>query len=174
MPSRRGGLGLATFYQTVVAWRDGVARAFRLAILRESSMSVTDLPALNATLNGLSALLLTGGYTMIRQRRIGAHRAFMIAAWVTSVMFLASYTVYHAFAGSKPYMGGGALRLVYFAVLVSHVVLAAAVLPLAIVTLTRALGRRFDAHARIARWTLPVWLYVSVTGVVVYLMLYRL
>ena len=118
------------------------------------------------------AVLLTCGYAMIRRRWIGAHRAFMIAAWVVSVMFLASYTVYHALAGSRPYPGGGTLRLVYFAILISHVVLAAAVLPLAIVTLVRALARRFEAHARIARWTLPVWLYVSATGVVVYWMLY--
>jgi putative membrane protein len=136
-------------------------------------MAISDLPVLNASLNGVSAVLLVGGYAMIRRRRIGGHRAFMIAAWVTSVMFLASYSVYHALAGSKPYTGGGALRLVYFAILVSHVLLAAAVLPLAITTLARALGRRFDAHARLARWTLPIWLYVSVTGVVVYLMLYR-
>jgi uncharacterized membrane protein YozB (DUF420 family) len=137
-------------------------------------MSISDLPALNASLNGVSAVLLASGYAMIRRRRIGSHRAFMIAAWATSVMFLASYTVYHAFAGSKPYTGGGALRPVYFAILLSHVVLAAAVLPLAITTLARALGRRFESHARLARWTLPIWLYVSVTGVVVYLMLYRL
>jgi uncharacterized membrane protein YozB (DUF420 family) len=136
-------------------------------------MTINDLPTLNAALNGTSAVLLSCGYAMIRQRRIGAHRAFMISAWVVSVMFLAAYTVYHAFAGSKPYSGGGTLRLVYFAVLISHVVLAAAVLPLAVTTLVRALARRFDAHARIARWTLPIWLYVSVTGVVVYLMLYR-
>jgi putative membrane protein len=136
-------------------------------------MTVHDLPALNATLNGISGLLLTGGYLMIRRRRIAAHRAFMIAAWIVSVMFLASYTVYHTFAGSRPYTGGGVLRAVYFAVLISHVVLAAVVLPLAITTLVRALGKKFDAHVRIARWTLPIWLYVSVTGVVVYVMLYR-
>ena len=135
-------------------------------------MSINDLPTLNAALNATSAVLLGCGYAMIRQRRIGAHRAFMIAAWVVSVMFLASYTVYHALAGSKPYPGGGTLRLVYFAILLSHIVLAASVVPLAITTLVRALARRFDAHARIARWTLPIWLYVSVTGVVVYWMLY--
>lgn len=137
-------------------------------------MSLHDLPTLNAALNATSAVLLTSGYLMIRRRRIGAHRALMIGAWVVSVMFLASYTVYHVFAGSKAYPGGGPLRLVYFAILISHVVLAAAVLPLAITTLVRALAGRFDAHRRIARWTLPVWMYVSVTGVVVYVMLYRL
>jgi putative membrane protein len=135
-------------------------------------MSVTDLSTLNAALNATAATLLACGYLMIRRRRIAAHRAFMIAAWVVSVMFLASYTVYHVFAGSRPYTGAGALRAVYFAILISHVTLAAAVLPLAITTLARALARRFDAHARLARWTLPIWLYVSVTGVVVYVMLY--
>ena len=135
-------------------------------------MTVNDLSTLNAALNATSAVLLTCGYLMIRGRRIGAHRAFMIGAWIVSVMFLASYTVYHALAGSKPYAGGGAWRAVYFAILVSHVLLAVAVVPLAIATLVRALARRFDAHARIARWTLPIWLYVSVTGVVVYVMLY--
>ena len=136
-------------------------------------MTVNDLPTLNAALNGTSAVLLTCGYLMIRGRRIGGHRAFMIGAWIVSVMFLASYTVYHAFAGSKPYAGGGAWRVFYFAILISHILLAVAVVPLAITTLVRALARRFDAHARIARWTLPIWLYVSVTGVVVYWMLYR-
>jgi putative membrane protein len=127
---------------------------------------------LNATLNGVSAVLLTSGYAMIRRRRINAHRAFMLAAWVTSMMFLASYTVYHALAGSRPYPGHGPARMVYFAILIPHVILAAAVLPLAIMTLARALGGRYSAHARLARWTLPIWLYVSVTGVIVYVMLY--
>lgn len=135
-------------------------------------MTVADLPTLNATLNGVSAVLLTSGYAMIRRRWITAHRAFMLAAWVTSMLFLASYTVYHAFAGSRPYPGHGMARMVYFVILISHVILAAAVLPLAITTLVRALAGRYPAHARIARWTLPVWLYVSVTGVVVYVMLY--
>lgn len=136
-------------------------------------MTVSDLPALNATLNGISALLLTGGYAMIRRRRVAAHRACMLAAWVTSMVFLASYSVYHAFAGSKPYPGQGSMRLVYFAILISHVVLAAAILPLAVTTLARALGGRYPAHASLARWTLPIWLYVSLTGVVVYVMLYH-
>jgi putative membrane protein len=135
-------------------------------------VTIADLPTLNATLNGVAALFLGGGYAMIRRRRIGAHRAFMLAAWVTSMLFLASYSVYHAVAGSKHYLGDGAARSIYFAILISHVVLAAAVLPLAIVTLARGLGGRHPAHARLARWTLPIWLYVSVTGVVVYLMLY--
>jgi putative membrane protein len=135
-------------------------------------LTVSDLPTLNATLNGVSAVLLGTGYTMIRKRRVAWHRAAMLAAWVTSMLFLASYTVYHAIAGSKAYHG--AARPVYFAILISHVILAAAILPLAIVTLARALGGRFPAHARLARWTLPIWIYVSITGVVVYVMLYRL
>jgi len=137
-------------------------------------VTVSDLPALNATLNGISGVLLTIGYVLIRQRRKRAHRAAMIAAFVTSGLFLVSYTIYHAQAGSRPFQGQGPIRTVYFTILISHVVLAAAVLPLAIVTLVRALRERFDAHARIARRTLPIWLYVSVTGVLVYLMLYQL
>jgi putative membrane protein len=136
-------------------------------------VTVADLPALNATLNGVAALFLVGGYAMIRRRRVSVHRAFMLAAWATSMLFLASYSVYHAFAGSRPYAGVGAARAVYFAILISHVVLAAAVVPLAVVTLARGLARRHPEHERLARWTLPIWLYVSVTGVVVYLMLYR-
>ena len=135
--------------------------------------ALTWLPTVNASLNALAALLLVAGFVMIRRGRVNAHRGFMIAAFTTSALFLVSYVIYHAGAGSKPFGGQGAVRLVYFAILVSHVVLAAAILPLAIVTLARALGGRFDRHAAIARWTLPVWLYVSVTGVVVYLMLYH-
>lgn len=131
------------------------------------------LPTLNASLNGLAALLLATGYVMIRRERVNAHRACMIAAFGTSALFLLSYVVYHASAGSRPFQGQGPIRLVYFAILVSHVVLAAAILPLAIMTLTRALKGRFDRHAALARWTLPIWLYVSVTGVVVYVMLYH-
>jgi uncharacterized membrane protein YozB (DUF420 family) len=137
-------------------------------------VTVSDLPALNATLNGISGVLLTIGYVLIRQRRERAHRAVMIAAFVTSALFLISYTIYHAQAGSRPFEGQGPIRTVYFTILISHVVLAAAVPPLALVTLVRALRERFDAHARIARRTLPIWLYVSVTGVLVYLMLYRM
>ncbi|RPJ70026.1 MAG: DUF420 domain-containing protein [Acidobacteria bacterium] len=137
-------------------------------------MTVSDLPAVNATLNAISAVLLTIGYLLIRQGRERAHRATMIAAFVTSGLFLVSYTIYHAQAGSRPFEGQGPIRTIYFAILISHVVLAAAVPPLAIVTLSRGLRERFDAHARIARRTLPIWLYVSVTGVLVYLMLYRM
>jgi len=136
-------------------------------------MQIADLPLVNATLNGIAAVLLTIGYAQIRARRRDVHRAFMIAAFVASALFLTSYTIYHARAGSRPFTGHGPARAVYFTILISHVVLATAVLPLALVTLFRALKGNFPAHARIARWTLPIWLYVSITGVVVYLMLYR-
>jgi len=135
---------------------------------------VSWLPTVNATLNALAALLLVAGYAMIRRGRRRAHRALMIAAFTTSALFLVSYVIYHAGAGSKPFEGRGTLRPIYFAILFSHVVLAAAILPLALVTLARALKGRFDRHAAIARWTLPIWLYVSVTGVAVYVMLYHL
>lgn len=136
-------------------------------------MHVSDLPALNATLNSIAAVLLLCGYVMIRQRRIAQHRACMLGAFATSALFLTSYLIYHANVGSKPFPGQGPIRIVYFALLISHVVLAAAILPLAIVTLRRGLMARYDRHRAIARWTLPLWLYVSVTGVVVYLMLYQ-
>ena len=136
-------------------------------------MSAADLPHLNAALNALSGALLTAGFLFIRRRRIGAHRACMIAAFCTSVLFLISYVTYHAQMGSRPFPGTGAVRALYFSVLIPHVVLAAAVLPLAIVTLRRGLARRDAMHRRIARITLPVWLFVSVTGVMVYVMLYH-
>lgn len=135
-------------------------------------MTIADLPAVNATLNAVSAILLIAGYLLIRQRRITEHRRIMLAAFATSAMFLVSYLVYHAHVGSRPFNGAGPIRTVYFTILVSHIILAAAILPLALITLSRALAARFDAHRRIARWTLPIWLYVSVTGVVVYVMLY--
>ncbi len=135
---------------------------------------VTDLPGVNATLNAISALLLSAGYFLIRTGRVGRHRACMLAACATSTLFLASYVVYHVNVGSVAFTGQGPVRIVYFTVLISHVVLAALILPLALVTLIRALQARFAAHAAIARWTLPLWMYVSVTGVVVYWMLYRM
>ena len=137
-------------------------------------MSISDLPLVNASLNGLATVLLIVGYVCIRQRRIAAHRAAMIAAFVTSVLFLISYLVYHAHTGSRPFPGRGSIRVVYFGILITHIVLAATIPPLAGVTLWRAYRRRFDRHMKIARWTLPLWLYVSVTGIVVYLMLYQL
>jgi uncharacterized membrane protein YozB (DUF420 family) len=137
-------------------------------------LTIADLPALNATLNGTSAVLLTIGYLLIRRGDVRRHKALMISACVVSTLFLLSYVIYHANVGSKPFQGRGPIRAVYFAILLTHVVLAAAIVPLALITLTRGLRARFDAHAAIARWTLPIWLYVSVTGVIVYLMLYRL
>jgi uncharacterized membrane protein YozB (DUF420 family) len=134
----------------------------------------SQLPALNAFLNGLSAIFLTIGYVLIRCRDMRRHRACMLAAFVTSALFLTSYLIYHAHVGSVPFPGQGPIRFVYFAILITHVILAAAILPLALVTLSRALSSRFDRHRRIARVTLPLWLYVSVTGVVIYLMVYRL
>jgi uncharacterized membrane protein YozB (DUF420 family) len=135
---------------------------------------IASLPALNATLNAIASVLLLCGYVMIRRRRIETHRKFMLAAFATSALFLVSYVVYHANIGSRPFTGQGPIRYVYFAILITHVVLAAAVLPMALITLTHALRERFDRHRRIARWTWPIWMYVSVTGVVVYLMLYRM
>ena len=137
-------------------------------------LEIQDLPTVNATLNGIAAILLVAGYLFVRQGRIGQHRACMLAAVTASTLFLVSYLVYHAHAGSRPFTGQGSIRAVYFFVLVTHVILATAILPLAVVTLSRALRGRFDRHVAIARWTLPIWLYVSVTGVIVYLMLYRL
>jgi len=133
-------------------------------------------PVINATLNGASAVLIATGRTLIRRGRVAAHRAFMIAAVVCSSVFLASYVWYHAHAGvgSIRFQGQGIVRPVYFAILISHTLLAIAVVPLVIITLVRALRARFDRHRALARWTYPIWLYVSVTGVVVYVMLYHL
>ena len=137
-------------------------------------MSISDLPALNATLNGVAAAFLTAGYVFIRRRQKAAHRACMLSAFAASALFLVSYVIYHANAGSKPFPGTGPIRTIYFVILGTHVVLAVVILPMALVTLSRALRERFDKHVRLARWTLPLWLYVSVTGVVIYLMLYKL
>ena len=134
---------------------------------------VHDLPALNATLNAVAAALLLTGFVLIRRGKVSHHRACMIAALFVSTAFLASYVVYHLQAGSVRFTTGGWPRGLYFAILTTHVPLAALVVPLALITLTRALRARFDRHRRIARWTLPIWLYVSVTGVLVYLMLYH-
>ena len=137
-------------------------------------MQITDLPALNATLNGLSAVCLTLGYVFIRRRDRVNHQRAMLTALGISALFLVSYVVYHANAGSRPFPGQGVIRPIYFLILITHVVLAAAVVPLALITATRGLRSQFDRHVRIARWTLPIWLYVSITGVVIYLMLYQL
>lgn len=128
---------------------------------------------LNASLNGLSAILLTNGFFMIRRGNIAAHKRSMISAFVASSLFLISYVVYHIRVGNILFQGQGWIRPVYFTLLISHIVLAIVILPLAIITLTRGLQSRFDKHRRIARWTLPLWLYVSVTGVIIYVMLYQ-
>jgi uncharacterized membrane protein YozB (DUF420 family) len=130
--------------------------------------------ALNALLNGAAAILLFIGHSFIRRGKMSQHRACMIAAFLTSSAFLISYVVYHVRVGSVPFQGQGWIRPVYFSILFTHVVLAAAIVPLALVTLWRALYGQFDRHRRIARWTYPIWMYVSVTGVVVYVLLYHL
>ena len=134
----------------------------------------SQLPAVNATLNATSTVLLVIGWWFIHHGDMRRHRACMLAAFTTSALFLTSYLIYHANVGSVPFQGRGTVRTVYFSILVTHIVLAAAILPLALVTLSRALASRFDRHRAIARWTLPIWLYVSVTGVVIYLMLYEI
>ena len=137
-------------------------------------MTAPAWPTLNAALNAASALLLTFGFLNIRRRRVAAHRACMIAAFAVSCLFLVSYLAYHAQAGTTRFQGQGWTRPVYFGILLTHTPLAALIVPLAIVTLRRALRAQFDRHARMARWTLPLWLYVSLTGVVIYWMLYHL
>jgi len=131
-------------------------------------------PVINATLNGTSAVLLVTAHGMIKRGRVAAHRALMLAAIATSSLFLTSYLYYHAHVGSVRFQGQGWTRPVYFSILISHTILAAAIVPLVIITLVRALRERFDRHRAIARWTYPLWLYVSVTGVVIYFMLYHL
>jgi uncharacterized membrane protein YozB (DUF420 family) len=131
-------------------------------------------PVINATLNGTSALLLLVGHNFIKRGRMVAHRAVMISAVVTSSLFLTSYLYYHWHVGSVPFQGRGWARPVYYSILTSHTLLAITIVPLVIITLIRALRGRFDRHAAIARWTYPLWLYVSVTGVVIYFMLYHL
>jgi uncharacterized membrane protein YozB (DUF420 family) len=136
-------------------------------------VTVHDLPALNATLNAAAGALLVAGYLLIRTGRRESHRWCMIAAFATSTVFLASYLIYHAQVGSVPFTRQGFVRPLYFSILITHVVLAAGVLPLAIITLSRGLRGRYARHRAIARWTLPIWLYVSVTGVLVYVLLYQ-
>jgi putative membrane protein len=137
-------------------------------------ISIHDLPAVNATLNATAAVLLVWGYILIRRRSIAAHRRVMLAAFATSSVFLCCYLIYHYNVGSVRFPRTGMVRTVYLSILATHTALAATVPPLAIITLSRGLRERFDRHRRIARWALPVWLYVSVTGVVVYWMLYRM
>ncbi len=136
--------------------------------------ALSDLPALNATLNGGAGLFLLAGYYFIRRRQIARHRAAMLGAFAMSTLFLVSYLIYHANVGSKPFQGQGPIRVVYFTILISHIILAAAVVPMALMTLVRGLKRDDVRHRRIAKITWPIWMYVSVTGVVIYLLLYRI
>lgn len=131
-------------------------------------------PVINASLNGTSAVLLLVGRNLIKRGRVAAHRIVMIVALCASILFLASYLYYHAHVGSVHFQGHGWPRLVYFSILISHTILAAAIVPLVVITFSRALRGRFDRHRAIARWTFPLWLYVSITGVVIYVMLYQL
>ena len=159
----------------ILSWTSGFSLQNHAALLRgQPVIDIRDMPAINASLNALSAVLLTAGYLFIRRRRITAHKACMISAFVASTLFLACYLVYHFKAGHVKFQGEGFVRGLYLAILLSHVVLAVTVLPLSLTTLVFAFRERFDRHKRIARCTLPIWLYVSVTGVVVYWMLYRL
>jgi uncharacterized membrane protein YozB (DUF420 family) len=132
-----------------------------------------DLPAVNATLNGVSGVLLLAGYMLIRARKIELHRKVMLAAFTSSSLFLVCYVVYHAQVGSVRFVRQGFVRPLYFTILITHVTLAALVLPMALVTLSRGLKARYAPHRAIARWTFPIWLYVSVTGVLVYVLLYQ-
>jgi len=132
------------------------------------------LPTVNAVLNATAAVLLVWGYSLIRRKRIDTHRKVMLTAFATSCLFLICYLVYHAQVGSVRFQKSGAIRTIYLSILATHTVLAACVPVLAVITLRRGLAAKYDRHRRIARWTLPIWLYVSVTGVVVYLMLYHL
>ena len=136
-------------------------------------MTLHDLPAVNATLNGISAILLVVAYLLIRAKRVEQHRRVMLAAFSTSTLFLICYLVYHAQVGSVRFTRQGAVRPLYYSILVTHVILAAATLPLAIITLSWGLKMRYARHRAIARWTFPIWLYVSVTGVLVYVLLYQ-
>ena len=137
-------------------------------------LQLSDFPALDATLNATSAVLLALGYLFIRKKRILAHKICMLSAFATSSIFLVCYLWYHAHHGVTRFLGQGAIRTVYFALLGSHTILAIVIVPLVLTTLYRAWRKRFDLHKRVARWTLPLWLYVSVTGVIVYWILYRL
>ena len=137
-------------------------------------MTISDLPALNATLNALSAMLIITGFVLIKRGDRVLHKWFMLAALGTSAAFLTSYVIYHANTGSRPFPGDGIARLIYFTILITHVVLAVVILPMALTTAARGLRAQYSRHVAIARWTFPLWVYVSVTGVVIYLMLYQL
>jgi uncharacterized membrane protein YozB (DUF420 family) len=145
-----------------------------IGMITISDLTVSKLPALNACLNTTSVVLLALGFAFIKRKNVPAHRACMVGAFASSCLFLASYLVYHAHAGSVRFTGTGPVRTFYFAILLTHTVLAAAVPFLAVATLVRAVQGRFAAHVKLARVALPIWLYVSVTGVMIYLMLYQL
>jgi uncharacterized membrane protein YozB (DUF420 family) len=140
----------------------------------EGGGTISGLPAVNAFLNGTSAMLLTIGYFFIRRGKVTSHKVCMVTAFGVSCLFLVSYLIHHYQVGSIPFAGQGWIRPVYFTLLISHIILAAVIVPLALTTVYRALNAQFDKHVKIARWTLPIWLYVSVTGVLVYVMLYQL
>ncbi len=137
-------------------------------------LPISSLPTVNAVLNATSAVLLVAGYVFIKQRKITSHKICMVSAFVTSTLFLISYLTYHYYSGMRRFAGAGPIRSVYLTILTSHTILAVVIVPLVLMTLSRALRGKFDRHAAIARRTLPLWLYVSVTGVVVYWMLYRM
>lgn len=143
-------------------------------------MSIYDLPVVNASLNGLSAVFLGAGYHFIRRKEVAAHRRCMIAAFCTSALFLACYLTYHGYLGFVLHRGPTVFkdpawfRPIYLSILISHTILAGVIVPLVLITLNRALRKRFAAHRKIARWTWPLWMYVSVTGVIIYLLLYRI
>lgn len=136
-------------------------------------MTIHDFPAINAALNALSGVLLLTGFALIKARRIEAHRRCMLAAFAASTLFLICYVTYHAQVGSVRFTRQGVVRPIYFTILITHVILAASVLPLALITLSQGLRGRFAKHRRVARWTFPIWLYVSLTGVIVYVLLYQ-
>ena len=137
-------------------------------------MSFSDLPAVNASLNGLSAVFLVSGFVCIRRKNVVMHRRFMVSAVVTSALFLVCYITYHSKAGRTIFLNPPWFRPIYLTLLLTHTVLAVTIVPLIIITLSRALRQRFDRHKKIARWTWPLWMYVSVTGVIIYLLLYQI
>jgi uncharacterized membrane protein YozB (DUF420 family) len=153
--------------------RDGESAQHQAGRMTQVPLQYAIYPVIDATLNGTSGVLLLIGRSFIQRGRMAAHRAFMIAAVITSSLFLTSYVYYHAHVGSVRFQGQGWVRPVYFTILISHVLLAVVIVPMVIVTLSRALRERFDRHRDIARWTWPLWMYVSVTGVIVYFMLYH-
>ena len=139
-----------------------------------ASLPLSIIPSINAALNATCVLLLILGYVMIRQKRITAHKYFMGSAFIVSILFLISYLIYHYQVGSVSFTGRGWIRSVYFTILISHTILALVITPMACLTIYRAIKGRYESHIRIARWTFPIWVYVSLTGVTVYLMLYQL